>query len=135
MNDINETYELKFLEEISQEQIEKEKIEYLDTLKRIRKHRNSQPIIHLPYIRIESPKNAYIYPTDEIVHPIYTESDGYTKIHVWIKDGIYNAGVEIENRYVVLEDEMRPKIKVYDEIPNRIFDIIIKGIVDEKNKV
>lgn len=77
------------------------------------------------YVQVESPKVAYIHLTDRIVNPVYTSSDGYGKVHIWIENNKYNAGVEIEGRYLP-GDELQPKIKVYDIIPICVLEDIGK---------
>lgn len=133
MNEINDFVipNLNFLEEVSYEE---ERKKYLDQLKEIRKQRERNICHVIPYCQVESPKVAYIYSTDEEVNPVYTETDGYGKVHIWVKDGVYNAGVEIEGRYIVWGDELCPKINVYEIIPDCI-QKIIKRLVDEKNKI
>lgn len=132
LHEKGEIYDLKFMEECSYEE---EQQKFLDQLEEIKKQRDKNICHPTFYYRIESPEVAYLHPTDEIVYPIYTESDGYGKFHVWVKDGIYNAGVEIEGRYIGWEDKLYPKIKVYDSIPDCIVEKIIKGVCDEKNKI
>lgn len=131
MNEISNVFELKFMKECS---FEEERQKYFDALEVIREERERNVSHVIPYKKVESPKVAYILETDKEIYPIYTESDSYGKAHVWVEDGVYNAGVEIENRYLDLDDKLRPKIRIYDEIPDCIVEKIIKGIVNE-NKI
>ena len=131
MNDISEIFELKFMESAN---FEEEKQKYFDALAEIKKFRDSQVPIVIEWVRVESPKIAYIYPTDEVVHPIYSESDGYGTVHIWLEDRIHNAGIEIERRYLSLDDELYPKIRVYDNIPDCIARKIFMGTIYEQYK-
>lgn len=131
MNETNNIFSLKFMEECS---FEEERAKYLNILENIRQQRERNITVNIPYKQIPSPENAYIHPTDELVNPIYTKSNGYGKVHIWIEDGVYNAGVEIENRYITLEDELLPKIKVYDVIPDSTKKNI-EDLINEKNNI
>lgn len=130
MSEISEEFTLRVMEECS---FEDDQQKYLNHLEEIRKQREKNVCHIIPYVKVESPKVAYLYESDEEVYPVYTESDGYGKVHIWVIDGIYNAGVEIERRYIGLGDKLLPKIKEYDSIPDCIVEKIIKGLVNEKN--
>lgn len=123
MKSVSEQFPFHFLEEVDPD-LERKK--YLDELKKIAEEREKNITHETKWVRIKSPKAAYLLGNDEKVEPIYTECDGYGKVHIW-KNGVeYNAGVEIEGRYILLGDELIPKIRVYNDTPESILDIIKK---------
>lgn len=96
---------------------EAERKQFLDSLQIIKEQRERNVTVDIPWCQIVSPKIAYIYDTLEEIHPIYSKSDGYDRVHIW-KDGEnYNAGIEIERRYLDIDEEKLPQVKVYDVIP------------------
>jgi hypothetical protein len=105
---------------LTQKDIEAENISYQDQLAAIAKWREKNIPAVLEWKEVQSPELAYIYPTLEEVHPIYSESDGYGIIHVWIANESYCAGIEIERRYLSVDEQFLPQLKVYNTIPNSI---------------
>jgi len=102
----------------------------INQLKKIAEFRERNVTHDLPWVKVESPDVGYLLDHkdepdyNETVNPIYTETDGYGKFHIWKKNGVYNAGIQIENRHIVVGDKVRPIIRVYDKIPKEILDII-----------
>ena len=109
-------FKFNFMEEVD---VEADRKDYADKLAMIAKWREKNIPNVFEYTQKESPEISYLYLTNEVVHPLYSESDGYGTVHIWIKDGVYSAGVEIERRYLP-NDPLQPKIKVYDIIPDSI---------------
>lgn len=121
------------MKSVSEDELRKERMEYFNFLKECQSYRDKNNTHYIAYTEIHPPSIAYLNHNDKEIKPIYTATDGYGKIHIWKEQGQYNAGVEIENRYVLLDDELIPKIRVYDELPEHI-EIIIKKL-NEKNSI
>lgn len=103
---------------------EADKKQFEENLRIIREQRERNVTFDYPWCQVVSPNVAYIYPTLESIHPIYSESDGYGKIHIWKDGDNYNAGIEIERRYLDLDEQKLPQIRVYEKIPKSIQQII-----------
>ncbi len=122
MKETNEHgFTLEFLDECDYDQVKKD---FFEELEKIKNFRDNQKRIIIPGCQVVSPKNAYIRGTLEEIRPVYSESDGYGKFHIWKDDSKWRAGVEIEGRYI-LSDELTPQIKEFDDIPEYVQNIII----------
>jgi hypothetical protein len=115
------------LDFLTQQDIDEENKLYQDQLAEIAKWREKNIPVVLEWKEKESPKIAYVYKTLEEIHPIYSESDGYGTIHVWITNDSYVVGIEMERRYLSIDEQHLPQVRVYnDDISNRILKTIKK---------
>ena len=124
---------MNYMNDANEAGLKKERDKYFKFLKECQSFRYKNTTRYIAYTEIHPPSFAYLLHTDEKVKPIYTATDGYGKIHIWKENEQYNAGVEIENRYALLDDELIPKIRVYNELPEHI-EIIIEKL-DETYKI
>ena len=122
MKEINEYgFSLDFMDDGD---FEADKKQFEEILRIIREQRERNVTVDIPWCQVVSPNVAYIYPTLEEIHPIYSESDGYGRVHIWKDGDNYNAGIEIERRYLDMDEQKLPQIRVYDKIPESIQQII-----------
>lgn len=67
---------------------------------------------------------VFLLGSDTPIEPVLSIGEPYGRYHIWADRNCYHWGVEIEARYIGLDDEKSPKVRECSHIPPMIHEML-----------